>query len=83
MTCEHARKVVFICPNLKVGGAERRWGAIPATGLSERGFAVSVIRLTAAASTSGVARTRCPSIACARLRHRADPIGLARERCAR
>ena len=77
MTCKHARKVVFICPNLKVGGAERQW-AILATGLSELGFAVSVITLDGRGVYFEELRARGVPIACARLRHRADPIGLAR-----
>jgi glycosyltransferase involved in cell wall biosynthesis len=77
MTCEDVQKVVLMCPNLEAGGAERQW-AILAPGLFERGFDVSVITLDGRGVYFEELRARGVPIECARLRHRADPIGLAR-----
>jgi glycosyltransferase involved in cell wall biosynthesis len=77
MTREHARKVVFICPNLQAGGAERQW-AILAPGLSERGFDVRVITLDGRGFYFEELRARGVPIEFARLRRRTDAIGLAR-----
>jgi glycosyltransferase involved in cell wall biosynthesis len=77
MTGELLRRVVFVCPNLEAGGAERQW-ALLAPGLSEQGFDVSVITLDGRGVYFDELRSRGVRIACARLRHRADPIGLAR-----
>ena len=77
MTGEHRQKVVFICPKLESGGAERQW-AILAPGLSERGFDVRVITLDGRGVYFEELLARGVPIACAHLRHRADPIGLAR-----
>jgi glycosyltransferase involved in cell wall biosynthesis len=77
MTAGHAPKVIFICPNLKAGGAERQW-ALLAPGLSERGFDVSVLTLDGCGVYFEEVRSRGVPIACAGLRHRADPAGLAR-----
>lgn len=70
-------KVIFICPNLKAGGAERQW-ALLVPGLSERGFDVSVLTLDGCGVYFDEVRARGVPIACAGLRHRADPVGLAR-----
>jgi glycosyltransferase involved in cell wall biosynthesis len=72
-----APKLVFICPNLKAGGAERQW-ALLAPGLSERGFDVNVLTLDGCGVYFDELRARGVPIACAGLRHRADPVGLAR-----
>lgn len=72
-----ARRVTFICPNLEAGGAERQW-AILAPGLRERGFDVNVVTLDGRGVYFEELRSRDVPIGCARLRHRADPIGLAR-----
>ena len=72
-----APKVIFICPNLKAGGAERQW-ALLAPGLAERGFDVSVLTLDGRGVYFEDLLARGVPIACAGLRHRADPIGLAR-----
>jgi glycosyltransferase involved in cell wall biosynthesis len=71
------RKIVFICPNLKAGGAERQW-ALLAPSLAERGFDVRVLTLDGQGVYFDELRARDIPIACAHLRHRADPIGLAR-----
>jgi glycosyltransferase involved in cell wall biosynthesis len=70
-------KVILICPNLKAGGAERQW-ALLAPGLSERGFDVNVLTLDGCGVYFDELRARGVPIACAGLRHRADPVGLAR-----
>lgn len=70
-------RVVFVCPNLTAGGAERQW-AVLVPGLAERGFDVRVITLDGFGVHFAELRERGVPIACARLRHRADPIGLAR-----
>jgi glycosyltransferase involved in cell wall biosynthesis len=77
MMGEPAQKVMFICPNLGAGGAERQW-ALLAPGLSERGFDVSVITLDGRGVYFDELCARGVPIACAGLRHRADPVGLAR-----
>ena len=77
MTAGPAPKVIFICPNLKAGGAERQW-ALLAPGLSERGFDVSVLTLDGCGVYFDELRARGVPIACAGLRHRADLVGLAR-----
>jgi glycosyltransferase involved in cell wall biosynthesis len=77
MTKEPAPKVLFICPNLKAGGAERQW-ALLVPSLSERGFDVSVLTLDGSGVYFDEVRARGVPIACAGLRHRADPVGLAR-----
>lgn len=70
-------KVIFICPDLRAGGAERQW-ALLVPGLSERGFDVSVLTLDGCGVYFDEVRARGVPIACAGLRHRADPVGLAR-----
>ena len=84
MVCERGRsltdperKVVFVCPNLEAGGAQRQW-ALLAPGLAERGFDVSVMTLDGRGVYFEELLARGVPIACARLRHRADPIGLVR-----
>jgi glycosyltransferase involved in cell wall biosynthesis len=68
---------VFICPNLKAGGAERQW-ALLAPALADRGFDVSVMTLDGRGVHFEELVARGIPIACARLRHRADPAGLMR-----
>jgi glycosyltransferase involved in cell wall biosynthesis len=77
MTSAPPQHVMFVCPNLKAGGAERQW-AILAPCLAERGFEVSVMTLDGCGVYFNELRARGIPIACARVRHRADPIGLAR-----
>jgi len=72
-----SRRVLFVCPNLKAGGAERQW-ALLAPALAERGFDVSVMTLDGRGVYFEELRARGIPTACARLRHRADPLGLAR-----
>lgn len=74
---ERAQKVLFICPNLKAGGAERQWTLL-APGLAERGFDVRVMTLDSRGVYFEDLLARGVPIACAGLRHRADPLGLAR-----
>ena len=84
MVCQRGRslidleqKVVFVCPNLEAGGAQRQW-ALLAPGLAEHGFDVSVLTLDGRGVYFEDLLARGVPIACAGLRHRADPIGLAR-----
>ena len=70
-------KVVFVCPNLTAGGAERQWATLVPC-LSEQGFEVSVMTLDGCGVYFDELLARGVPIACARLRHRADPVGLAR-----
>jgi glycosyltransferase involved in cell wall biosynthesis len=76
-TREGPPKVMFVCPNLKAGGAERQW-ALLVPSLSERGFDVSVLTLDGCGVYFDEVRARGVPVACAGLRHRADPLGLAR-----
>jgi glycosyltransferase involved in cell wall biosynthesis len=77
MTHEPAQKVMFVCANLETGGAERQW-AILIRGLFEQGFDVSVMTLDGRGAYFDDLRAGGVPIACAALRHRADPVGLAR-----
>ena len=77
MTAKHPPRAVFVCPNLEPGGAERQWASI-IPGLAERGLDVSVITLDGRGVYFEELRARGIAIACARLRHRADPVGLVR-----
>ena len=77
MTHNPAQKVMFVCPNLETGGAERQW-AILIRGLFEQGFDVSVMTLDGRGAYFDELRAGGVPIACATLRHRADPVGLAR-----
>ena len=74
---DRERKVVLVCPNLEAGGAQRQW-ALLAPGLAERGFDVSVLTLDGRGVYFEDLLAQGVPIACAGLRHRADPIGLAR-----
>jgi len=71
------RRVLFVCPNLKAGGAERQW-ALLAPCLAERGFHVRVMTLDGRGVYFEELLARGFPVACAGLRHRADPVGLAR-----
>jgi glycosyltransferase involved in cell wall biosynthesis len=70
-------RVVFVCPNLEAGGAERQWAAL-VPGLAGRGFEVCVVTLDGRGPYFDELRRGGMPVACARLRHRADPLGLAR-----
>jgi glycosyltransferase involved in cell wall biosynthesis len=77
VTHKSAQKVMFVCPNLETGGAERQW-AILIRGLFEQGFDVNVLTLDGRGAYFDELRAAGVPIACAALRHRADPVGLAR-----
>ena len=70
-------RVVFVCPNLEAGGAERQWAAL-VPGLADLGFDVRVITLDGRGPYFEELAAGGIPIACARLRHRADPAGLVR-----
>ena len=77
MTRDGDRRLVFVCPNLEAGGAERQWLAlVPA--LAGRGFDVSVVTLDGRGAYFDDLRAGGIPVACARLRNRADPAGLVR-----
>jgi glycosyltransferase involved in cell wall biosynthesis len=77
MTHTPAQKVMFVCPNLETGGAERQWATL-IRGLCEQEFDVSVMTLDGRGAYFDELLAGGVSIACAALRHRADPVGLAR-----
>ena len=77
MTRKVARKVMFVCPNLETGGAERQW-AILVLGLFAQGLDVSVMTLDGRGVYFEELRGRGVPIGHAGVRHRADPVGLAR-----
>jgi glycosyltransferase involved in cell wall biosynthesis len=77
MTAGAPARVVFVCPNLEAGGAERQWATL-LPGLAGLGFDVSVITLDGRGPYFDELEAGGTQIACAHLRHRADPIGLAR-----
>ncbi len=74
---ERASRVVFVCPNLEAGGAERQWAAL-VPGLAARGLDVHVVTLDGHGPYYEELADRGIPIACAGLRNRADPAGLAR-----
>jgi glycosyltransferase involved in cell wall biosynthesis len=77
MTRNGRPRLVFVCPNLEAGGAERQWlGLVPA--LAGRGFDVSVLTLDGRGAYFDDLRAGGVPVVCARLRNRADPAGLAR-----
>lgn len=69
--------VVFVCGNLEAGGAERQWSLLIPE-LDARGFDVAVVTLDARGVHYEELRAAGVEVSCAGLRHRADPIGLAR-----
>ena len=70
-------RVVFVCGNLKAGGAERQWSLLIPE-LDARGFDVAVVTLDARGVHYEELRAAGVDVSCAGLRHRADPVGLAR-----
>ena len=77
MTRNGRRRLVFVCPNLEAGGAERQWLAL-LPGLAERGFDVGVVTLDGRGAYFDDLAAGGVRVACAGLRNRADPAGLAR-----
>jgi glycosyltransferase involved in cell wall biosynthesis len=70
-------RVLFVCPNLKLGGAERQWSIlVPA--LAERRFGVRVLTLDGKGPFFEELRRAGVAIVCARMRTRADVLGLGR-----
>lgn len=70
-------RVLFICPNLKLGGAERQW-SILVPSLGERQFDVRVLTLDGEGPFFGELKRAGVEITCAGMRNRADPGGLRR-----
>jgi glycosyltransferase involved in cell wall biosynthesis len=74
---DRAPSVLFMCPNLDAGGAERQWSVL-IPGLRDAGLAVSVLTLDGrGVFFDELAREGIPT-AFADLRHRADVAGLRR-----
>jgi glycosyltransferase involved in cell wall biosynthesis len=70
-------RLLFVCPNLEPGGAERQWAMlIPA--LSERGFHAEVVTLDGRGAYYEELAGRGIPIACAGLKRRTDVPGLRR-----
>ncbi len=77
MTNRRWPRVVFVCGNLGAGGAERQW-SILIPGLCGLGFDVGVMTLDGRGVFFEELRAHGVAVACAGLRHRADPLGLSR-----
>jgi glycosyltransferase involved in cell wall biosynthesis len=77
MTKRGLPRVVFVCGNLGAGGAERQW-SILIPSLHELGFDVGVVTLDGRGVFFDELRAHGLAVACAGLRHRADPVGLYR-----
>jgi glycosyltransferase involved in cell wall biosynthesis len=69
--------ILFVCGNLRAGGAERQWSLLIPE-LDRRGFGVRVVTLDGCGVHFEELRAAGIRVACAGLRHRADPVGLAR-----
>jgi glycosyltransferase involved in cell wall biosynthesis len=70
-------RLLFLCPNLEPGGAERQWAMlIPA--LSDRGFNAEVVTLDGRGAHYEELGARGIPIACAGLKSRTDVFGLKR-----
>ncbi|MGD0167499.1 MAG: glycosyltransferase [Gaiellaceae bacterium] len=74
-------RLLFICPNLKTGGAERQWSLL-LPGLAERGFDVGVITLDGEGPFFDELRQAGIDASCALMRRRSDLAGLRRARAA-
>jgi glycosyltransferase involved in cell wall biosynthesis len=77
MTNRRWPRVVFVCGNLGAGGAERQW-SILIPSLHGLGFDVAVVTLDGRGVFFEELRAHGVTVACAGLRHRADPVGLYR-----
>jgi glycosyltransferase involved in cell wall biosynthesis len=70
-------RILFVCPDMRWGGAERHWATL-IVALAERGIEAKLLALSdTGAFFDDVTRHGVPA-ACARLRHRLDPGGLRR-----
>lgn len=70
-------KVLFVCPRLAIGGAERQWEVLlPA--LVERGFHVTVLALQQEGPIAEELRCHGVSVMCANVQNRYDVRGLHR-----
>lgn len=68
-------RLLFVCPNLNVGGAERHWSLL-IPGLAERSFDVSVLTLDGEGPFFERLRSAGIEIDCARMSNRFDVGGL-------
>ena len=74
-------RLLFICPNLNTGGAERHWSLL-LPGLAERGFDVSVVTLDGEGPFFDELRQAGIDARCALMRRRSDLAGFRRARAA-
>ena len=74
-------RLLFICPNLNTGGAERHWSLL-LPGLAERGFAVGVVTLDGEGPFFDELRQVGIDASCALMRSRSDLAGYRRARAA-
>jgi glycosyltransferase involved in cell wall biosynthesis len=70
-------RVLFVCTNLKTGGAERQWSLL-LPGLRQKGFDVGLLALTVEGEFFAAVRDSGVPSACARMRSRTDVPGLIR-----
>jgi glycosyltransferase involved in cell wall biosynthesis len=70
-------RVLFICPNLQVGGAERHWSLLIPS-LAARGFTVSVLALDGEGPFAADLRSSGIDVHCAWMRSRYDLVSLRR-----
>ena len=77
MTDNREPRVVFLCGNLKAGGAERQWSLL-IPDLHRHGFDVRVVTLDGRGVHFEQLLSQGVSAACAGLRRRTDLAGLCR-----
>jgi glycosyltransferase involved in cell wall biosynthesis len=77
MTGQQGPRVVFVCGNLKAGGAERQWSLLIPS-LHRRGFDVRVVTLDGRGVHFEELLSQGLPVACAGLRRRTDLVGLRR-----
>jgi glycosyltransferase involved in cell wall biosynthesis len=70
-------RVLFVCTNLKTGGAERQWSLL-LPGLREQGFEVGLLALSAEGEFFAAVQESGVLSACARMRNRTDILGAIR-----
>ncbi len=70
-------RVLFVCTNLKTGGAERQWSLLLPS-LRDKGFEVSLLALTVEGEFFAAVRDSGVPSACAHMRNRTDIPGVIR-----
>jgi len=74
-------RLLFICPNLNTGGAERQWSLL-LPGLAERGFDVGIVTLDGEGPFFDELKQAGIDASCALMRRRSDLAGFRRARAA-